>query len=228
MPSLLIYLFNPYLCLYCLIYRQGYKTWTHNAIYHNAPSLFFFQSELTLDISYRQWLQIISPQCSKSLDYTTYVSLNSPAFSTIITSLYQCYWYLIMAVGHGIPLTWLDSLLFILLCLPQRVTAARQPHWINTLLYPPYLTQSPAEVYLKGYYPDAVGMSATEKPSHESGNIFYIHVSVICFSNELVSSYLYCLYNILCFQYDWYYSWDKTHVYFYGIAGHLFPNRIIL
>lgn len=56
--------------------------------------------------------------------------------------------------------------------------AARQPHWINTLLYPPYLTQSPAEVYLKGYYPDAVGMSATEKPSHESGMCLQMHVEV--------------------------------------------------
>ncbi|XP_067947954.1 lysine-specific histone demethylase 2-like isoform X2 [Watersipora subatra] len=49
----------------------------------------------------------------------------------------------------------------------KRVEAAKQPYWINTLLYPPYLTQSPAEVYLKAYYPDAVGMSATEKTTAE-------------------------------------------------------------
>ena len=64
---------------------------------------------------------------------------------------------------------------FVLLCLHlllQRVEAARQPHWINTLLYPPYLTQSPAEVYLRAYYPDAVGMSATERVSVDHSKLY--------------------------------------------------------
>jgi len=54
----------------------------------------------------------------------------------------------------------------------QRVEAAKQSHWINTLLYPPYLTQSPAGVFLLTYYPDAVGMSATECLPTESCKFF--------------------------------------------------------
>lgn len=53
----------------------------------------------------------------------------------------------------------------------EKVQAAKQPQWINTLLYPPYLMQSPAAAYLKGYYPDAVGMSASEAALSESGTI---------------------------------------------------------
>ena len=41
--------------------------------------------------------------------------------------------------------------------------AAKEMHWINALLYPPYLTQSPSASYLKAYFSDAVGMSASEQ-----------------------------------------------------------------
>ena len=58
-----------------------------------------------------------------------------------------------------------------------RVQQTLSPEWLETLLFPPLLKNSPAAPFLSSYFPDGVGLSATcELVKKKPGN-YYIIIS---------------------------------------------------
>lgn len=63
----------------------------------------------------------------------------------------------------------------------QRVEYVKEELWLRQATIPPYLKNSPAAPMLMGYYPDGVGISATDpvmqtkksKPTGMRPNIFF-------------------------------------------------------
>ena len=48
----------------------------------------------------------------------------------------------------------------------QRVSCIEEDIWLRQTTVPPYLKDSPAALMLLGYYPDGVGISATDPVMH--------------------------------------------------------------